>query len=352
MKNEEKKMKKLGKKLYKKVGKIVRKVKLNFNKKQKPTNPFDAIIDIYNKGVAEADKLGFADKFKESAERFFRVVAADFIDDSQTVTFEDIDYRDGYFLIGFGTNSIVHFHIKECPGWLFAIWWKMPETEAKDTNVIEGTFFTQYEETLDKFKPSRSEFKSEIGIYFDEPDEEFSVSCYGAMEIINFIIKEPYLAFCRDYNSWDYNTEFHTREEAKAEYDKYVTWRDNKIKYSTMYDQKIVDFVREHVMTQFKGAILYDEGENCSPRYQILAPYSLNKDLVDEPGDYGWFDDEDEDGKRITAEFDALCEEADKCSDEYSYMWYSPVSNDVVMYDDSIIKVTEDGEVIRLDETV
>lgn len=328
------------------------KIKSIFNKifKRKPKfdNPFDALISVYNQQVEKADSYGFADKFKDCAERFFKTISSDFVDDTATVTVEDINYLDGYFLFGFGSNSVVHFHIKECPGWIFAIWWDKPED--KNATTITGKFFTQYEETLDKFKPSRSEFSSEIYVEMNFEqlyEDDYGVSCYDAMNIINFIMKEPYLAFCRDYRGWDYNQEYHTREEAEEEYRRYRTWKDNKIKWSNVYDQKILDLVKEKVMSLFNGAVIHDDGENTSPRYQLVAPFSKNKHLVEKPGCYEWFDENDEYAKSIMDEYDSICEEGEKCSDEYKYMWYSPVSRDIVIYDDAKIQVDENGEIVK-----
>ena len=41
---------------------------------------------------------------------------------------------------------------------------------------------------------------------------------WGLEGDLKFIRDEPMLAFCRDYCSWNYNQEYHTREEAEQEY--------------------------------------------------------------------------------------------------------------------------------------
>lgn len=197
----------------------------------------DALIEVYDKQVAEADENGFADKFKICTEFFFKDINDSYPLEDSPVHFEDIEYLDGYFIFGMGTNSVVHFHIKECPGWKFAIWWSPPEGEK-----ITGEFFTQYEETLDKFKPSRSICRD---ITMQYSAENITCSCYEVARLINYIHQEPYLAFCMDYYGWNYNEEYHTREEAKQKYDEYRIWQDNKNKFTKINNDNILLFVSQ-----------------------------------------------------------------------------------------------------------
>ena len=110
-------------------------------------NPLKALSDIYIDGVKEADAKGYAEVFKACGDAFFKDVNEYPYDDGPEYHFEDIIYLDGYFIFGSGTNSIVHFHVNECPGWLFGIWWNEPDENER----VEGQFFTQYEEARDKF---------------------------------------------------------------------------------------------------------------------------------------------------------------------------------------------------------
>lgn len=293
-------------------------------------NPFNGILKMYKKQVKENDKLGYADDFKNCAEVFFEKVNEEYDMEENPVHFEDIDYLDGYFLFGHGTNSVVHFHIKECPGWLFGIWWSMPDNKNKEKRYIDGEIFAQYEETIDKFKPSRSEIRSKISVF---PNKEYGYcDCYSAANMINFIRTEPYLAFCRDYNGWDYNEEYHTREEAKREYDNYRGWQDNANKYTKECDDKVLAFVKERVLPSFSGAEIEDLGDDCSPRYEVIAPLKKNKDLVKECGCYRWFDDDDEEGKKIIEEFNAIVKECKDISDKYSFPWFSPFNTTITFY--------------------
>lgn len=179
-------------------------------------NPMQALFEMYDAQVAEHDKAGYAQKFKDCTDLFFKDVGEHWHFEKAPIHFTDVEYLDGYFLFGMGTNSVIHFHVAECPGWKFAIWWETPE-DKDDDDIITGQFFTQYEETIDKFKPSRSDMCIKIVMRLDV-DEPYCEDYVDAANIINFIKNEPALAFCRDYWGWDYNAEYHTREEAQIEY--------------------------------------------------------------------------------------------------------------------------------------
>ena len=156
-------------------------------------NPFAAIIDSYKYEVKKADERGLADTFKKCSEIFFR----DATNEEIKFNFRDVEYLDGYFLFGMGTNSVVHFHIDECPGWKFGIWWGDKD---ENNNSVSGEFFAQFEDTIDKFKPSASQYCISITI---DLDDDNLWSLYDVRDAIKYIANEPYLAFCRDYCYWD-----------------------------------------------------------------------------------------------------------------------------------------------------
>lgn len=190
-------------------------------------NPLKDFIDAYKDNVKECDKSGYEEDFKRSFELFCDSVNREL--DEITLHFENIEYLDGYFFFAMGTNSVVHFHIRECPGWLFGVWWKVPNKSKKEKTVsdISGEFFAQFEETVDKFKPSRSTLCETIKAHLEEKNK-LQCTCWKAAKIINFIMTEPHLAFCRDYYEWDYYIEYHTREEAEEKYLKYCESRDQE----------------------------------------------------------------------------------------------------------------------------
>lgn len=165
---------------------------------------FESLTQVYQEGVAKADEAGYAELFKAATEQLVKIAA----DAHYTIT--DLEYLDGYYIFGMGTNSVVHFHIKECPEWKFGVWWERPDKDGKPTYVT-GSCFAQFEPLIDKFKPSASTMTAQLYISKDY------VSSWDFMRLLNFIHNEPALAFCRDYLSWDYNAEYHSRESAEEE---------------------------------------------------------------------------------------------------------------------------------------
>lgn len=177
------------------------------------------------------------------------------------VDFYDLEFFDGYFIFYRGSSKVAQFKIKQAPGWLFGIWW--------DDNISEdynnGELFAQYEENIDKFKPSRSAFcVSCIGPTKQIPNTEET----DYTDMVKFIIKEPYLAFYRDYNGVDYNRKYITRKEAKKVY---IKWRNEAVQEKKNKDKlnhKVYSLLRRHI----KDFKLQDNGEYCYPRYTVYIP--------------------------------------------------------------------------------
>ena len=258
--------------------------------KKQSKNPFKAIADFYERTVKKQDRKGFADYYKYCTKRFLSEIQKEFQDDGERVHFSDIEYLDGYFIFGFGTNSVVHFHIDECPGWKFAIWWDEPDKkEFKRNKLIKGTFFTQYEKTIDKFKTSRSQIRNDIEVRVE------SNRCPYVLDVcrnITFIRDEPYLAFCRDYKGFDYNVKFVTREEAEDTFHEWETHDKLSDEMQKEYNAACIKFMQENVLPEFKNAFIIDEGECVQPRYSIVVPLEDNSDEFSETGCHNLGDEE------------------------------------------------------------
>lgn len=291
-------------------------------------NPLQVLADSYNESVKEIDKSGNAEKFKQATEFFFKNISGDgwYTRENEHFTAEDIEYLDGYFIFAHGTNAVVHFRINECPGWLFAIWWNEPSEEKP--NNISGSFFAQYEETIDKFKPSFSNFCEEIYYSLSNKDDSYDHEAY---KVINFIHKEPYLAFCRDYHGWDYNTQFRSREEAEESYNKWREWHDNEVKYTKIHDDLLKEFVVARILPLFRGATLE---KGFGDYLDVVAPFSKNKDMVDKPGNYGWFADEEDEPERVSAkkDYEELIAQCKKTADKYNHSWYPRIHDCIYFY--------------------
>jgi hypothetical protein len=71
----------------------------------------------------------------------------------------DVKFLSSYFIFYMGEDSVVHFHIKGLKGWKFGLWIDL--TYEKQTMKC----FAQYEQLIDKFKPSESVFLETISKY-------------------------------------------------------------------------------------------------------------------------------------------------------------------------------------------
>lgn len=104
----------------------------------------------------------------------------------------DIEYRSGYFIFETGDDSVVHFHIKQIKGWRFAMW---IDTESEAETV---QFFAQFEELIDKFKPSRSFFCENVS----KEDLEAEIKeFFSLIKMVKHIRCNPRLALVQDM-SW------------------------------------------------------------------------------------------------------------------------------------------------------
>ena len=265
----------------------------------KNKNPLAGIVKFYEKCVKEQDEKGFAETYKQATDLLFERIKKEI---SLDLHFEDISYGDGYFIFGYGTNSVVNFHIKEAPGWLGGIWWspiateetKDKKTKTYETNKLSCALFFQYEEEIDKFKPSASMFGGDyFDFYFEDgySQSNFLHACWD----LRFIINEPYLAFYKEMHYSNFNHEYVSRESAKRYWNRH--WKEkakekeiDKTNAKAMYET--VKFIIGP-MVKAGDAFILDEGGNISPRYEIFVKnITLNdgKPLVDEEGCYGLFD--------------------------------------------------------------
>ncbi len=294
----------------------------------KKEHPLKTIADIYKKSVEEADAENTSELFKQASITFMKVVnntlrsraTYDKIYKAGEITFEDLNYLDGYFIFGTGTNSVFHFHVKECPGWLFGIWWDKPEKE--EAKYVEGQLFAQYEDDIDKFKPSASELALDFTIVPKEDDK--CDTYYKVSSFFNFIRTEPYLAFCRHLRGWNYNEEYHTRREAKKRFIAHKKWADRKEKFNKYTEEKILNFYKKYILPiYFTGATIKPMGEGWSPKYEIRVPIKGNEDLVTKPGCYSLRSDNDPpEIKAIWKRYDKMIDKFECKSNKLGICWF------------------------------
>lgn len=152
---------------------------------------------------------------KELIENLFRAIETD----GYHIT--DKIYGNCYFLFEDEDDSICHFHIKEIPGFLFAVWntcrFDNIRTQIRKNGIgntwadslqispkSELVFFTQYERDIDKFKPSQSGFVT--GLYREVWEESETADSdklimveewnkYDLDDILKFMKKHPIKAY-------------------------------------------------------------------------------------------------------------------------------------------------------------
>lgn len=112
---------------------------------------------------------------------------------SQNYTIATEEYGDGYFIFDYGPNTVVHFRLKETPGWLYGVWWSFKVNKEGIISIV-GEFFAQYEEEIDKFKPSASYYAYDMEILM-AADGSVCLEEGEVISIINFIRNHPYRAW-------------------------------------------------------------------------------------------------------------------------------------------------------------
>lgn len=288
------------------------------------SNPFEALEKIYNDAVEDVDKLGYSETWKLCTDLFFENVnKALNAQGRNEVHFSDVVYLDGYYIFGYGTNSVVHFHIDECPGWKFGIWWDEPSSD--NPNVVSGQVFSQFEETLDKFKPSASSFCCTFSISLEGNSDDHPFK--KMTEFFVLIQDRPMTAFAVGYCYWDPRE--HTEEDAAVKYREFRARKDEENHFKKVMDDKLLSWVMENIVPYFEGAEILDKGDSWSPRYELIAPYDKNKDLVESPGCYSWFADDDEEGQKLVEEYRKMLEDADEYGLMHHIWYFWPMHQDI-----------------------
>lgn len=199
----------------------------------------------------------------------------------------DIEYLNGYFIFEYGKDMVVHFHLKECKGWKFGIWWREVEKEAQKKNHrFNYDFFAQYEENIDKFKPSASVLVEE-DVGFEEKSDD--VLGYDMEKICKFIKNHPLRAWYADRSFgkdvWDTPPSFLLFKFVKEQWfdNLYIEWRRNRIDKKYL---KLLKAACEETLVGYKIMDGNHDGWQSYPRWHITA-----KNFKENPVDTrGWYD--------------------------------------------------------------
>jgi len=280
-------------------------------------NPFKTLRDIYKDGVDKENGYGYSNVYKRATKRFLDEVSEYCNEYGHfNINIVDLVYEDGYFICGMGKNSVVKFRVKEVPGFLFGIWWDHDEGVKYDKTKdgkISGKLFAQYEDDIDKFKPSRSKFLVEFEVrWIGGKSILFTENAYDAYRMIRFMVEEPDLSWARHHFGWNYNWEYHTREEAEEEKKKYIEFKEREEIVTAELNERCVSAVRNALSDEIEAGVtkILDSGDHCNPRYEIVVDQSsFNKKDKPSVGSYLliW---EDDIVKKMTDEFERCKEEA------------------------------------------
>lgn len=167
-------------------------------------------------------------------------------------------------------NQHVEFKVKEIPGWLFGLWYDTYKHQ--DDTYILGDFFAQYEDAIDKFKPSASAICDKVVISLDQD----YVADFGVAFILGNIHKDPALAFCIFHYNWNV-WEYHTKEEANQKFKEYKTWYKKNKSFLNKYKEKYYKFLTTEVAPLFGDTTIVESQEEWAvPRFKLVTE---NKEL-------------------------------------------------------------------------
>lgn len=302
----------------------------------KKVGPLDGLVKFFEEEQAKIDARGFADIFKDATHGFFKIISSRLGEDNVNFTPTDVSFGDGYFIFSMGTNSVVHFHVEEAPGWLFGLWWASQEDKTNETEEkvyyrdrIEFDFFAQYEDEIDKFKPTASMW-AKSGIYWLEKEDN-DWDLLDCANIVKFIIEHPYLAWYRDMHYTNFNYEHIPEDFAEREYRRYVLKKEEEKRIKMINDQAMIDALKYVAgpMLEDGTAIILDSGANCSPRYELCI---LNKEDPEKDGVYYLWDSEDNEAIKDKAYFDKVKQECKQRAHLADVYWSEFVVSEHFVY--------------------
>lgn len=288
-------------------------------------NPFNSIVELYTESVEKADSLGLSEVYKQATQAVFDGLKERLPFD---ITISRVEYLDGYFIFGYGTNSVVHFYIDETPGWKYGLWWspisKNTEATEEDENTeyytdrLSGELFVQYEEEIDKFKPSASMVAETFTLSLTAPASNLT---WGFAEDIEFIHNEPYLAFYREMHYTDFNREYVSRAKAKAYFERHFKQKRLEEETKALNDKEMLKAIYEMLKEEIDegSCFVQDRGDCCSPRYEIIVKNTFGI----EDGCYRLFDlYEEADAFELRQLWDTTIDTCKKRAKKAKCCWY------------------------------
>lgn len=241
-------------------------------------NPFEKMHELYKEQLNEENKKHNPEFNKSRLDAIMDMIR------EKKFTLTDIKYLNGYFIFATGDNSICHFKIEECPGWLFGIWLIHDEDKYNETNATKFSFFAQYEKFIDKFKPAASMI-SEDGSVYDTDDGKTHVNNdWKIIDNIEYIQEHPYLAIWRDIAFVDYNTTYISEKVAKRKVlkdlkddIKYEKWQNKLDEKCKKQGKKVI----KSFSNKITSVVIIDRGDGWSPRYVYDCSFAIGTKVDD-----------------------------------------------------------------------
>lgn len=184
-----------------------------------------------------------------------------------TITTED--YGSGYFIFDYGPNTVIHFRLKETPGWLYGVWWSFKVNKEGIISIV-GEFFAQYENEIDKFKPSTSYYGCDM-LSLVAADGGICLEEGEVISIINFIRDHPYRAW---YGNISFNDDV-SGLKAWCRYQKRQRWHRKEKRLQRHVYKDLCKFAKiaSKLLKYTNNITVEDYGEGIYPRYffQLIA---------------------------------------------------------------------------------
>lgn len=287
-------------------------------------------MDKFERQKKKLNKKGYPEIYKNLTQKIFDLTNKDLFefpienqygkDLYNSIEFYDVKYKSSYE----GDNSVVDFKVKECPDWKFRVCWEPKTNENKKDKrlFVEGKFFCCYEPLEDKFNYYNSNIKCKLGGCQVEKGnlKDWAIYPDDVRGIIEFIIKEPYLAFCREYCGWDYNKQYHDRRSAQNKFKKWKAYHELSEQVRAENDQKYLDYIKENILPIYgENTIIVDRGENWSPRYEMICKSSeFTPEPGIKPGCYSVMSEQ----KEVATHLYNFAESLTKQADDQDVVWY------------------------------
>lgn len=224
----------------------------------------------------------------------------------------------------------IDFRIKECPGWLFGAWCFGEPSEKQTVN-----YFCQYEKDINKFKPSYSNIKQDITVYYNDN----WLSGYEYIEnSIEFIRKHPIRAWHEDYYGDMAGCRYVSNIKVISDWIKHKLKCFKSSTITSLCDKLAIRFVRKNIYPNIRIQIeeympndykiyIRDEGEDVAPRYSVMVEAKHIDDKY--IGHYGWFDEENE---KLEHKWRKFTKKTQKIAKFFNVYWYVPFNDIFYMF--------------------